>query len=357
MKMHSNSRWSVSGLFPIANGTRHHLVLLVLILVPLLFAFTSDEGSETRKSLPPGCFVRASNPAKGLSKTKSQLCITFKTAQAGIVTDSIAFSYNGVNATLHPDKNGIAWTTVPATKTRFQFYLNDNYYEVYSDSIVLKGGYVTEMDVYFGDATGEVICDKPVIYVYPAQSQPMHIQLGVKGTLGFTYPQYYIPGPLDSAVQGWSFTADPNGTIHQNGKEYDYLFWDAKVPTKQFNNTIGSGFFVHRDSLVPFFERTLTQMGLNAREQQDFITYWCPLMQKNETSFVHFMFTEEYDSIATINITPKPDHLFRVFMVWRDADAYDYTEVLPQEIPKVNREGFTVIEWGGGEIPAEFSAQ
>jgi hypothetical protein len=140
-----------------------------------------------------------------------------------------------------------------------------------------------------------------------------------------------------------------------NGKDYDYLFWDAKVPASQFNQTISSGFFVNRDSLVPFFERNLTKMGLNAREQQDFITYWVPIMNKNESSFVHFMFTEEYDNIATINISPKPDHLFRVFMAWGDADAFDYGEVNEQEIPFVTREGFTVIEWGGGEIPSNWN--
>lgn len=326
-------------------------IALLLLTIPILFAFTGALESGTQKRLPSGCFLRSSLAKKGVSLLQTKCQFTFKTTSNVIITDSIRYSHNGIIGVLRPDKNGIATALLPYGTTRFQFLYTTNYYEIYSDTINLKGGHVAKFDVLFDDASGEVICDKPVIYIYPTKSQPVHIQLGVQGKLGFTYPQYYIPGPLDSAVQGWSFTADPNGTIHMNDKEYDYLFWDAKVPQKQFNNTLGSGFFVKRDSLVPFFERNLTKMGLNAREQQDFITYWCPLMQKNETSFVHFMFTEEYDSIATINITPKPDHLFRVFMVWRDADAFDYSEVLPQEIPTAIREGFTVIEWGGGEVP------
>lgn len=328
------------------------LPIAIGITIPILFAFTGDLESGTQKRLPSGCFLRSSVATKGVSLLQTKCQFTFKTTSNAIITDSIRYSHNGINGVLRPDKNGIATVLLPYGTTRFQFLYTTNYYEIYSDTINLKGGHVAKFDVLFDDASGEVICDKPVIYVYPDATKQVNIKLNVQGQLGFTYPMYNAGGPLDSAALGWSFTADPNGTIHIGEKEYEYLFWDAKVPQKQFNNTVGSGFFVKRDSLVPFFERTLTQMGLNAREQQDFITYWCPLMQKNETSFVHFMFTEEYDSIATINITPKPDHLFRVFMVWRDADELNYGGlVTPQVIPSVTREGFTVIEWGGGEVP------
>ncbi len=325
-------------------------IALLLIAIPVLFAFTTGKESDSRKRLPSGCTFRSSMATKGVSLLQTKCQFTFKTTSGTVITDSIRYSHNGVNGVLRPDMNGVATVILPYGTTRFQFLYTTDYYEIYSDTFQLKGGHVAKFDVYFDDASGEVICDKPVIYFYPQVTTSVHVELNVKGDLGFTYPQYYIPGPADSAQPGWSFKADPNGTMHQNGKQYDYLFWDAKVPRKQFNNTVGSGFFVQRDSLVPFFERSLTKMGLNAREQQDFITYWVPLMQKNETNFVHFMFTEEYDSIATINITPKPDQLFRVFMVWRDANQFEYTTVLPQEIPKVKREGFTVIEWGGGEI-------
>jgi hypothetical protein len=328
-------------------------IVLVLLAVPALLAFTGgDVESGTRKRMPSGCILRSSMATKGISLLQTKCQFTFKTTDNTVITDSIRYSHNGINGVLRPDMNGVATVILPYGTTRFQFLFTTSYYEIYSDTFQLKGGHVAKFDVIFDDASTEVICDKPVIYVYPEATTTVNIQLHVKGELGFTYPLYNIPGPGDSAAPGWSFTANPDGTLRMYGKEYDYLFWDAKVPQKQFNSTIGSGFFVKRDSLVPFFERTLTQMGLNAREQQDFITYWCPLMQKNETSFIHFMFAEEYDNIATINITPKPDHIFRVFMVWRDADAFDYGEVNTQEIPKANRDGFTVIEWGGGEVPS-----
>jgi hypothetical protein len=326
---------------------------LLLLTIPILFAFTGgDLESGTRKSLPSGCFLRSSIATKSVSLLQTKCQFTFTTSYGDIIKDSIRYSHNGINGILRPDTKGVATVILPYGTTRFQFLYTTDYYEIYSDTINLKGGHVAKFDVIFDDASGEVICDKPVIYFYPDVTTDVSVRLKVQGQIGFTYPAVNAYVTFNSKETGWDFTADTNGTIHIGEKEYEYLFWDAKVPQAQFSNTVGSGFFVKRDSLVPFFERNLTEMGLNAREQQDFITYWCPLMQKNETSFIHFMFTEEYDSIATINITPKPDHLFRVFMVWRDADAMNIGGlIVPQEIPAVTREGFTVIEWGGGEIP------
>jgi hypothetical protein len=329
-------------------------IALLLLAVPLLFAFTGgDLESGTRKSLPSGCFLRSSMATKGVSLLQTKCQFTFTTTTKVIITDSIRYSHNGINGILRPDKNGVATVILPYGTTRFQFLYTTGYYEIYSDTFHLKGGHVAKFDVLFDDATGEVICDKPVIYVYPDATTNVSIKLDVQGEIGFTYPAFNTPGRIS---KGWDFTADTRGTIHMNGKEYDYLFWDAKVPATQFNQTTSAGFFVSRDSLVPFFERSLTKMGLNYREQQDFITYWVPIMQKNETNFIHFMFTEEYDKIATINITPKPDHLFRVFMVWRDGNSFETTGFNHgQEIPTATREGFTVIEWGGGEIQSNWN--
>jgi hypothetical protein len=42
------------------------------------------------------------------------------------------------------------------------------------------------------------------------------------------------------------------------------------------------------------------------------------------------------------------DSMLRVMMVWEAADAY--TELKPQEFETFERNGFTVVEWGGTEI-------
>lgn len=320
-----------------------------LFLVLLLCAFGE---SDTRKQRPSGCLVHAQTPTKGVSKKLTRLDITFITTTGQVVTDSIRYSHNGINGVLHPNDQGFAQVLVPAGKTRFQFLYTTGYFEVYSDTVTLLGGNAAALSVSFEDAHAEIICDKPVIYVYPTVTQQMNIRLDVRGTLGFTYPAYYVPLNSDSAQSGWTFTADPDGTIHTDGKEYDYLFWDAKHRFNLNNLDTTTGFIVERDSLVPFFEKQLSAMNLSPREQQDFITYWCPRMLVNEKSFVQFVFNEKYDQFAGITITPKPDHLFRVMMLWKNAAGMNAAKVQPQKMESVTRKGFTVVEWGGTELPA-----
>jgi hypothetical protein len=150
---------------------------------------------------------------------------------------------------------------------------------------------------------------------------------------------------------GWNFSADPNGTIYMNGKEFDYLFWDGETDINMNLVEEQKGFIVERDSLSDFFEAKLTVMGLTPRERQDFITYWCPRMQENGKSYVHFMFNDEYENVAALRITPAPDEVFRIFMLWSDAAEIDATAVSDQEIQSFTREGFSVVEWGGAHMP------
>lgn len=323
---------------------------LALLVIPALFAFTViDHDSETEKRAPAGCWVRSSVASNTVNSNESKLEINFMTDFGVAVSDSIRMGYNGALAVLHPDGAGQATITIPSGITRFQFYYNSDFYEVYSDTIHLKGGHIVELGVTFGSADREIMADKPVIYVYPDVTQSVNIQLGVHGTFVFTYPGYNIPNNNDSATNGWTFIADPDGTLHMNGKQYDYLFWDGKIEVTNTFNLKPTGFIVQRDSLTRFFEQKLTAMNLSAREQEDFITYWVPRMQKNEVSYVRFVFNEAYDQFASIKVFPQPKNIFRVMMVWQDASQMETIEIIPQTIPAAKRDGFTVIEWGGME--------
>lgn len=222
----------------------------------------------------------------------------------------------------------------------FIFFYNNSHQEIYSDSIDIKGGCRTGIELQFLTAKIHIMADKPVIYFYPEQTEKIDVQLNVNGTLGFTYPTYN---------GGWNFTADSTGTLHMNGKEYDYLFWDAKTSVNTNDLDLRSGFIVSKDSLTSFFENQLSTMGLNPREQQDFITYWCPLLQVNEYSYVHFLFNEECNLIADMNIAPTPANTNRVYMLWSDATEIDRNAIHPQTIPRFDRSGFDVLEWGGAE--------
>jgi len=154
--------------------------------------------------------------------------------------------------------------------------------------------------------------------------------------------------------EGWDFTASPNGNILMNarlndpfgqGKEYNYLFWESEMPKYALDKNDQTGFLVSTDTLLPFLENSLLQMGFNSKESADFITFWYPLMMVNEKNYVKFLFNESCDAYAELKISPQPENIFRVGMVWTEAK----NDFIPekQNIPSVNRKGFTVIEWGG----------
>ena len=103
------------------------------------------------------------------------------------------------------------------------------------------------------------------------------MQLTFNGTLTSTYPT--LP------PEGWTVTAQPDGTLtDEEGRSYRYLFWEgvADVDWKQ-----DSGFLVKAEDAREFLEQSLTQLGLNELEQNDFITYWLPKLEKNGEKLCH----------------------------------------------------------------------
>jgi hypothetical protein len=90
-------------------------------------------------------------------------------------------------------------------------------------------------------------------------------------------------------------------------------------------------------------------MGLNETEINDFIVYWLPALNKNETNFIHFWVNDDIDHSSRLEVEPKPETVIRIFMEYK---AYDgKSPKLPeQQLPQTVRKGFTLVEWGGGAI-------
>ena len=183
---------------------------------------------------------------------------------------------------------------------------------------------------------------KPVIYLYPEQETKVNVQLTFNGTLTSTYPT--LP------PEGWSVTAQPGGTLtDEEGRSYRYLFWEgvANVDWKQ-----DSGFLVKAEDAREFLEQSLTQLGLNELEQNDFITYWLPKLEKNGESFVTFA-AEQYTDNAVLTVTPQPDSVLRVQMLISkvdDSNRAAFQKLPEQELPRFEREGFVLVEWGGTDL-------
>ena len=99
------------------------------------------------------------------------------------------------------------------------------------------------------------------------------------------------------------------------------------------------------EDTAAFLEWALAEQGLTAREANEFIVYWLPLMQENPYNVISFQ-TTTYTDGAKLDITPAPDSLLRIFMAYYATETE--VEIEPQTFDGFVREGFTVVEWGGG---------
>ncbi|HTF05231.1 MAG TPA: hypothetical protein VK826_14480, partial [Bacteroidia bacterium] len=108
-----------------------------------------------------------------------------------------------------------------------------------------------------------------------------------------------------------------------------------------------NGFCVPGDSSENFLRGQLSAMGLNENEREEFIAYWLPDMQKNAFNVITFA-GEEYTSRAKLHISPEPNSMLRVFMVFRSSAGR--VSISPQQFAPFHRNGFTVVEWGGTDV-------
>jgi hypothetical protein len=132
----------------------------------------------------------------------------------------------------------------------------------------------------------------------------------------------------------------------KDNREYNYLFWEGILNFSSSHFDYKSGFVVAKEDLEKFLLDKLSYIGLNNSEINDFIVYWLPQLEKNEYNLVHFFINDNIDNSAFLDVKPKPDTEIRLFMEFKAVDkSYKIEE---QKLPKIERKGFTLVEWGGG---------
>lgn len=89
-------------------------------------------------------------------------------------------------------------------------------------------------------------------------------------------------------------------------------------------------------------------MGLNTTETNEFVQYWLPILEKNQTNFVHFLVNNGYSTISKNIVNPEPDTSIRIFMEFYGLNQK--TGIIPQDLPRTTRKGFTLVEWGGSDV-------
>ena len=206
--------------------------------------------------------------------------------------------------------------------------------------------YFIELDKQYTEQTINVVVNdinnskpnvayKPIIYIYPNQEQNVKVTLGSSDKLLVSYPIYN---------NGWNVLAKKDGTLIDNktNRELYSLYYESE---NNINFKIeNEGFVISKEEIIPFLEEKLEILGLNPREQEEFIIYWLPILQKNNYTYIRFATNEEINNNMSLQVEPAPDTMIRVLMTFKGLE--EKINIKEQPLQKVTRNGYTVVEWG-----------
>ncbi len=233
--------------------------------------------------------------------------------------------------------------TIPGTHI-FKFFIDSTWNTITTPELQIEANFHSQYSVTFsprnllrvsGGFQLRKTC-KPVIYLYPEKEMAVEVKIDFEGENPILYPEYN---------DGWKCTASPNGDLKIGESTYNYLFWEVDQPDHLSTADLNEGFIVKGENSISFLEEKLSAAIFTSKEKADFITFWGPLIQKNELNFVRFEFNEVCDKFAELKISPAPSNVYRLYIFFSPID--EAFEVKEQQVPKMNRDGFTVLEWGG----------
>ena len=181
--------------------------------------------------------------------------------------------------------------------------------------------------------------EKPIIYLYPETETEVAVTLGHPECITHSYPAYDDP---------WCVSAQPDGTLtdSETGRQLYSLYYEnvSPIPLLQTDE----GFVVRGEDTAAFLEDKLAALGLSEREAEEFIIYWLPRLEDNAWNYIRFASREEIDAEMPLEISPQPDSVIRVLMLYMPLDFP--IAVREQTLTTPERTGFTAVEWGGAEL-------
>ncbi len=209
-------------------------------------------------------------------------------------------------------------------------------YETHTHEITLIYGKILNLGDELKPMEDNVKLLKPIIYIYPEETCEIEVKMPLDNGFSHSYPKY---------EDKWIVTADSLGNLYDSTTRRSYygLYWEAEGT---FDFTLNEGHVVAGENTISFLESALATLGLNEREANEFIVFWLPILEANPYNLIHFS-SDEYEEMAPLKVTPKPDTEIRVMMVYQPLQhAIDFPIQDLNKLAK-KRAGFTVVEWGG----------
>ena len=181
---------------------------------------------------------------------------------------------------------------------------------------------------------------KPAVYIYPEKEMDVEVKLKIKGRLVKVIPEYN---------NGWRMHVKPNGQMKVIGGNsqisYDYIYYD-NTATKIIEPD--EGWIINKKDILSWHDEFLDRVGLNESEKKEYIDYWIPRLNKDikgEYIVVKNLSRSYIDEYVKLIISPKPDNIFRLLVLYKEADKNMKLE--EPKIKKFIRSGYSVVEWGG----------
>lgn len=198
-----------------------------------------------------------------------------------------------------------------------------------------------EWFLFSGDKVWGVHC-KPAVYLYPIGRQLVNVKVFPKGELSYADPVY-------DKEKGWTVWAEPGGNLesgiwNMESKKYNYLYYESKLFDAEIKKP-EMGWVVKMDGVEGLFNEILPELGLNNREQADFMSYWLGKLPESSYYFVGLVDKDQRDFLEVLEVNPKPDTSIRFSLYFEPLDSDK--EVTKPVINTQAREGFTLVDWGG----------
>lgn len=326
------------------------LAFLSFILLALHSSSMKSVAEENPPFRAPDFYVKSSETDSQLDENHARFEIHFSVPSNPAykaTLQTIELSCNGVIRTFTLDSTNTYSIDVAPGDYTFVLSAGTQYFEVFSPKITIQGKMKTTVQCTFRrvDEPMRIISYKPVIYTYAEQPTAISLNLDPVGEFTFTYPEY---------PDKWKGTVNPDGSFATDGKSYPYLFWEGKSDILANQQDFSEGFLVEKENVIHFLEQQLTEIGFNGKERTDFITFWGPRMTQSEKGIARFLVNERYDElVADLDVSPKPDHQYRLYLLWTPVDASFNEKMAPQQLPKMERGGLTIVEWGGSVVPMQ----
>ncbi|KAG1893681.1 uncharacterized protein F5891DRAFT_962575 [Suillus fuscotomentosus] len=225
---------------------------------------------------------------------------------------------------------------------------------------------------------------KPVIYLYSPSDIDVSVKLSLipEWKLSVIYP--VVTTEDNGRRLEWNVRTHQDGSLTErdSGLNVSYLFWEAETnsqaaskpqPVDTFNPASSSldntdSIVTPVDKVAVYLDNSLKVLGLHTEARTSFITYWLPSILKHEYVALRFVPQAAFERAASLRISPQPDVVTRVFILFKGIRKEDFANWTNARIQAekdvawwVNVVGvdparagdvtlFRALEWGGMEV-------